>query len=85
MCPRLRCRRAHTTRQAARFAGECATAFLPCARLLQVLLTAGLADTLTDNMIQWIKERAAGPRPAATPGAGAAAGSEGETGATAKM
>lgn len=50
----------------------------------QVLLTAGVADTLTDNMIKWIKDRVAGPRTAGT-GAGAAAGGAGEAGASAKM
>lgn len=50
----------------------------------EVLLTAGVADTLTDNMIKWIKDRVAGPRTAGT-GAGAAAGGAGEAGASAKM
>ncbi|KAL4437215.1 hypothetical protein ABPG75_004354 [Micractinium tetrahymenae] len=40
----------------------------------EVLLTAGVADTLTDNMIKWIKDHATGPRAAAASGAGTAAG-----------
>lgn len=58
------------------------------ARLPQVLLTVGVADTLTDNMINWIKDHAAAPwapAPPAATGTGGAAGSGADAGAAAKM